>query len=510
MTEKDIHKAVESAEVVILTPETRHLTELGNAERFVSRHGQDLRYCHVWGKWLVWDGQRWQVDATAEVMRRAKETVRAMYGEANQEDNAKRRSEIAGWALKCECEARIKSMVSLARAEPDIPVLPDELDTDRWLFNVLNGTIDLKTGELRPHHREDLITKLAPVQYNPDATCPRWLAFLDQIMNGREDLIRFLQRAVGYSLTGDTSEQAMYILHGLGANGKTTLVTVVRTTLGDYAKTTRTETLLIRREDSIPNDIARLQGARMVTAVEAEAGRRLAESLVKQLTGGDPVTARFLHAEWFEFVPTFKLWLTTNHRPRIVGTDDAIWRRIRLIPFSVTIPEKKRDPHLAEALCEESSGILAWAVRGCLEWQREGLGLPDEVKAATAAYRDDMDVLGGFLDECCVLSAAAETPSRDLRAAYVKWCEANGENPLSQRVFAGVLKERGLESRKSHGAKVWEGIQFRSGDDPGDHGEGADHYSPFSEPSSSREKNTQKRSGRSPSSPEDEFEVGEI
>ena len=164
MTEKDIHKAVESAEVVILTPETRHLTELGNAERFVSRHGQDLRYCHVWGKWLVWDGQRWQVDATAEVMRRAKETVRAMYGEASQEDNAKRRSELAGWALKCECEARIKSMVSLARAEVGIPVMPDEFDVDPWLFNVLRGTINLKTGELRPHRREDLITKLAPVQ----------------------------------------------------------------------------------------------------------------------------------------------------------------------------------------------------------------------------------------------------------------------------------------------------------------------------------------------------------
>ena len=510
MTEQDIRETIESAEVVALKPEAAPLTELGNAERLVARHGSDLRYCHPWGRWLVWDGRRWQVDATAEIMRRAKETVRAMYGEAAQEDNAKRRSELASWALKCEREARVKSMVSLGRSEIGIPVQPDELDVDPWLLNVENGTIDLKTGELRPHRRDSLITKLAPVQYNPDATCPRWFAFLDQIMDGREDLIHFLQRAVGYSLTGDTSEQVMFILHGLGANGKTTLVTVVRTTFGDYAQTTRTEALLIRHQDSIPNDIARLQGVRMVTAVEAEAGRRLAESLVKQLTGGDPVAARFLHAEWFEFVPSFKLWFITNHRPRIIGTDDAIWRRIRLLPFSVTIPEKKRDPHLAEALCEESSGILAWAIRGCLEWQREGLGLPDEVKAATAAYRDDMDVLGGFLDECCVLSAAAETPSRDLRAVYVKWCEANGENPLSQRAFGGVLKERGLVSRKSRGIKVWEGIQFRSRNDPGDLGDDQDHYSTYSEPSPPREEKARTRSGRSPSSPDDEFEVGEI
>ncbi len=359
----EIGKAIDGAQVVQLRPADIRLTELGNAERLVVRHGADLRYCHPWGKWLVWDGRRWEVDASAEVMRRTKETVRALYGEAQNEENAKRRGELASWAMGCEREARVKSMVSLARAELGIPVMPDDLDRNPWLFNVSNGTLDLQSGELRGHRREDLITKLAPATFSPDAECPTFLEFLSRITAGNSELIAFLQRAVGYSLTGSTSEQALLILHGLGANGKSTLLNAVRQALGEYARTTRTETLLIQRQDSIPNDIAALKGTRMVTAQETEAGRRLAESLVKQLTGGDSIAARFLHQEWFEFTPIFKLWLATNHKPRITGTDHAICRRIRLVPFGVKIPDAEQDPALPP-------GILAWSVKGCLAWQR--------------------------------------------------------------------------------------------------------------------------------------------
>ena len=412
-------------------------------------------------------------------MRRAKQTVRALYGEAQNEENTKRRNELASWAMGCEREARIKSMVSLARAELGIPVLPDDLDRDPWLFNVANGTIDLRSGELREHRREDLITKLAPVVFAPGAECPVFLKFLTRVTAGTLELIAFLQRAVGYSLTGTTSEQALLILHGQGANGKSTLLNAVRQALGEYAKTTRTDTLLIQRQDSIPNDIAALKGARMVTAQETEAGRRLAESLVKQLTGGDPIAARFLHQEWFEFPPVFKLWLATNHKPRITGTDHAIWRRIRLVPFTVKIPDAEQDPALPEKLTAELPGILAWAVRGCLAWQRDGLGMPDEVRDATAAYRDEMDVLGEFIAEYCVISPSLSVPAKALYAAYLDWCGPSGERPISKRAFGGNLAERGFDKRRgTGGGVVWFGIALRDEANPSERDSTYSSYAP--------------------------------
>lgn len=447
----------------VLPPPDAHqwysCTDLGNAKRLVAQHGEDLHWCGLWDKWLVWDGKRWIKDDTEEVYRRAKATVLTIYEEVRNAIDETQRKALATHAVKSESEAKIKSMINLARSEPGVPVLPSELDADPWLLNVGNGTLHLESGELREHRREDLITKLIPIEFDPEAECLAWEAFLEQIMAGNQRLIDFLQRAVGYTLTGITSEQVMFFLHGVGANGKSTFINVVSNLMANYGCSTPTDTLMAKKNDAIPNDVARLKGARFVAAVEAEEGRRLAEVLVKQLTGGDIITARFLHQEYFEFKPTFKVWLAANHKPVIRGTDNAIWRRIRLIPFEVTIPEEDRDQKLTEKLCEELPGILYWALAGCAAWRRHSLAAPDEVKAATQGYREEMDVLAGFLDDSCVIAEYAKVSARDIYAAYISWCDDSKERPLSQRRFGMQLTERGFTRLRGGGNRsFWEGV----------------------------------------------------
>jgi putative DNA primase/helicase len=390
----------------------------------------------------------------------AKETVRSIYQEAAEAESESRRKELAKHATGSEAEARIRAMLELAKSE--VPVSPDELDADPWVLNCKNGTVDLhRTGELMAHRREDLITKLAPVEYDPEARAPAWDAFLGRVLPG-EELQSFVQRAAGYSLTGDTSEQCMFINHGTGANGKSTFQEAVSAALGDYAMRAPSEMLLAKRAGAIPNDIARLKGSRYVTASETEEGRRLAESLVKDLTGQDTVTARFMRAEFFDFPPTHKLWLSTNHKPEIRGTDTAIWRRIRLIPWSVTIPPEEQEKRLPATLRRELAGILAWAVRGCLEWQREGLRAPDEVRRATSEYRAEMDVLAGFLGECCETGPELWDYAKDLYTSYKRWCGETGERPETQRKFGERLRERGFQRDRggSRGAGIWRGLRL--------------------------------------------------
>ncbi len=439
---------------------TPNLTDLGNARRLVSSHGGELRYCHPWGKWLAWDGRRWRLDDSGEVIRRAKATISDLYREAATLDDATRK-DLVKHALRSEAGARIRAMVDLAESEPGIPVRPDELDRDPWLLNCENGTIDLRTGRLRPHNPADRITKLAPVAYDPAATCPTWGRFLDRILAGDPELIAFIRRAVGYSLTGDTSERVLLILHGEGRNGKSTLLEVLRAMLGDgYAMHIPTDTLLAKRhEGGIPNDVARLKGARFVSASEADEGRRLAEATIKTLTGGDTLTARFMRAEWFDFKPEFTLWLATNHRPVIRGTDKAIWDRLRLVPFAVRIPEAEQDRQLRDKLLAEAPGILAWAVRGCLEWQRDGLGYPAAVREATEGYRTEQDVLGAFLIDCCVTGTGYQATAKELYAAYSRWCDESNEQPIAKNGFGERLRERGFtDARGTHGQRRWHGV----------------------------------------------------
>jgi putative DNA primase/helicase len=437
-----------------------NLTDLGNAERFVAHHGSTVRYCYPWRKWLVYTGARWERDDAGRVHRLAKETVRSIYREASDEEDEEQRKALAKHARASESETRIRAMVELAKSE--IPVSPEELDADPWLLNTKNGTIDLRTGQLRDHRREDLITKVAPVEHAPGAEAPTWEAFLERVLPG-EELRSFVRRATGYSATGNTSEQCMFIHHGPGANGKSTFQETVSAALGDYAMRTPTETLLVKRPGGVPNDVARLKGARFVTASETEEGRRLAESLVKDLTGQDTISARFMWAEWFDFKPTHALHLSTNHKPEIRGTDAAIWRRIRLLPWAVTIPPAEQDKNLPEKLRDELPGVLAWIVRGCVEWQREGLRAPEEVRQATKAYRAEMDVLAAFLADCCLRGEDEQAFAGELWGAWKRWCEETGEQYGTQKRFGGRLAERGFVNHRDSrtGRKVWAGLSLR-------------------------------------------------
>ena len=439
---------------------TLNTTDAGNAERFQSLHGARFAFVHAWGSWYHYDGVRWLRDTSGEATRGALATLRATAAEAEKVPDEDQRGELLKHALDSESSARIAAMLNIAQSL--LPVSTDDLDRDVDLLNVANGTLDLRTGELRPHHRDDWLTRLAPVAFDANASCPRWEAFLLRAMGGNEALVAFLQRAIGYALTGHTNEQVLFLLYGVGANGKSTFLETIRALLGDLSAIADFNTFLKRDSDGARNDIARLVGTRFVSAVEAEAGKPLAEALVKQLTGGDTITARFLFKEFFDFKPQFKIWLAANHKPTIGGSDHGIWRRIRLVPFTVTIPEHERDPRLTQKLAEELPGILAWAVRGCLAWRENGLGVPDEVKAATASYREEMDAFGGFVEASCVSDAGATVPAAELYAAYTKWCEANGERARSQKSLASGLRERGFEAAKgAKGVRVWRGIRLR-------------------------------------------------
>lgn len=448
-------------ENIVTKVETFNLTDLGNAERLVFHHGMDLKYCHTWNKWLVWNGERWEIDETREVERKAASTVRMIYHEAGEDESKEQRKAIAKWARVSESNNRIKAMLELAKSMEEIPIKPDDIDQDGWMLNVKNGTIDLRTGQLLNHNRAHLISKLSPIYYDHEAQCPTWLEFLNKIMDSKTEVITFLQKAIGYSLTGDTSEQCMFILHGSGANGKSTFLETIAAMLGEggYAKQAPAKSFMVKSSDSVPNDIAMLKGARFVTASEAEEGQRFSEALIKQMTGGERLTARFMRADFFTFQPEFKLFLGTNHRPVIKGTDHGIWRRIRLIPFTVKIPPEQQDKELPLKLKAELPGILAWAVRGCLTWQQEGLGMPEEVKAAIQGYKTEMDTIEGFINECCIVTDHAQIQAGKLYESYKKWCNENGEEPQTQRRFGSVLSERGFISKRgTAGRHTWKGI----------------------------------------------------
>jgi putative DNA primase/helicase len=439
-------------------------TDVGNAAIFRELYGENIRYCHEHRKWLVWNGKQWAMDRKGEIYGKAKKmTNRLWRGVDKFSDDPDRRDSWKKHAKRSESSYRIKAMIELAQSEKGIAVTPDNLDVQPWLLNVENGTLDLKTASLRRQCRKDLITKIAPIPYDKNALCPTWDNFLNEIMSGDSDLVRFLQKAVGYSLTGDTSEQVLFILFGTGANGKSTFINTILHMLGDYALQTATETLLTKNHGTgIRNDVARLHGARFVAAVEAEQGSALAEALVKQLTGGDAVVARFLYGEHFQFYPVFKLFLSVNHRPVIKGIDHGIWRRIQLIPFNVTFRSGDRDPHLSTKLKAELPGILRWAVEGCLLWQEEKLVPPHAVKAATEDYRSDMDVVGDFIRECCEDVTDAKTPFKELFAKYTTWSMNNGDDYPDQKEFAQALTDRGYArgKNKALGRFRW-GIKIR-------------------------------------------------
>jgi putative DNA primase/helicase len=452
-------------------------SDLGNAERFVDMHGDKVRWCPARKSWFLYDGTRWAPDERGHVVKLAHETARSVFKDAAHETDEAKQKEIAKFAVASQNKNRIDGMLS--QAKPYLAVSMDELDRDPWDLNCANGTLDLRTGELRAHDPANLITRVAPVEYDPGATCPRFKQFLKETLVD-ENVISFMKRYAGYTLTGITRERLFAILWGGGKNGKTTLVELLQDTMGDYSTNTDTETILAKKYQGVGNDVAALKGARFVSAAEVERGRRLAESKVKQLTGSDTVTARFLFGEPFDFRPQFKLWLSTNNKPVIQGTDDAIWDRIRLVPFTQRFEGARQDPKLSEKLREELPGVLAWMVRGCLEWQEHGLGEPETVKAATDQYRQDMDTLAAFIEDRCIVRRDAVAQATPLYKEYRMWCDDTGERPETQKTFGMRLTERGFESARSSsgvnkGRKVWHGIGLRNDIKPP---EGGDDGSP--------------------------------
>jgi putative DNA primase/helicase len=439
------------------------LTDTTNAYRLLTEHGKDIRYNSLWKKWLVWNGQRWEMDDGYLIHDKGLQMIRGIYEELLETSDYRDRIDIEKHAMQSESARRRKALIEVASWIPELNVKTDDLDTDPWLLNVRNGTIDLRTGEIREHRQEDYITRMANVDFVPHADCPLWKQFIMEVMNYNADLIHFLQNAAGWAISGDTSEQCMFMLYGTGANGKSTFINTIMHLLGDYAIATQIETFMKKTGDQITNDIARLRGTRYVTTTEAEQGRRLAEPLIKQITGNDPMTARFLYGEYFTFLPTFTIWMATNHKPVIKGTDHGIWRRIKLIPFINRIDENKQDKRLEEKLVREAPGILNWLIEGSRRWLHEGLKTPHIVITATDEYRAEMDAIGNFVKERCVYVAGASIKARELFKCYQDWCSENNEHPSSERYFGLRLKELGHEQKRGNDGRYWVGLQIIAG-----------------------------------------------
>ena len=442
-------------------PEALEGTDLRNAERLIKRHGEDLKFSYQLGRWFVFDGKRWADDLGDLIGQRAQDTAKSIFGEECAKcDDPDRRARLAKVAMRAANRSGIDNMVTMAR--PVLSAKLEEFDCDHMAFNVPNGTVDLRKGHVRAHSRADKLTKLSHVVFDSATECPRWLSFLDEVMDGDQDLVRWLQKAVGYSLTGETKEQCFFMLYGTGRNGKTTFLEALKQIYGEYGTTADPQTFFAsRRNDGHGprEDLVALRGARFVSAIEADSGQRFAESLLKALTGDDTIACEPKYGRQIQFKPTFKLWLGCNHRPTIRGQDLGIWRRIHLVPFNVQIPEEKVDADLAQKLRAEASGILAWALQGCLAWQSEGLHpVPDKIRAATDEYRRENDILGGFLDECTVQESFAKVQSRALYDAYKGWSKRNNEEPMSETAFSRRLIERGYKKHKTMTSNLWEGI----------------------------------------------------
>jgi putative DNA primase/helicase len=424
------------------------LTELGNAERFANEHNALVRYVSPWKKWLYYDGKRWNPTASEKVRQLAHQTSKQFYNLAAKEVEPRRAKELADWGNVSCRSTSISAMLKEASAL--LAIDPSQLDADPWLFNCDNVTIDLRTQTPRPHRKEDFITKISHVTYDPKATAPIFGKVLSTALP--QTSIDFIQRFFGYCMTGSTKEQVVHIWVGCGANSKSTLHSPIQNALGDYAKTTRPETLMVKRGDTIPSDLAKLKGARLVTAAEAEDGHKLAESAIKQWTGGDKVQARVMYGDWFEFTPEFKILLCTNHKPIISGVDHAIWRRIRLIPFTVTIPDAEQDKDLPEKLNRELSGVLNWILTGLKKWLADGLGYPEEVREATANYQAEQSVINVFL-ECNCITLPDETVEADkLFKAFDNWRSNEGQPKITQTKFGTLLGQLGYKKGRLPGS----------------------------------------------------------
>lgn len=437
-----------------------HFTDLGNAKRLVERYGDKIKYVSQWG-WMVWDDQRWQRDETGQVTHFAKETILSLYQEAAEVEDDTQRREIIDHARRSESAFHIKGMIELTQSEREVVARVEDFDADPFLLTVINGTINLKTKELRPHNPKDFITKLAPVNYDPSAYSDVWKKFIADITDNDEELQEYLQRAVGYSLTGSTKEEVFFIAHGSGRNGKSKFLEAVQNIMGDYAQDTPSRTFMRKEGSGGPtNDLAVLAGARLVTTIETEGGKALDVNTVKQITGGDKITARMLYKENFTFKPQLKLWMATNNKPEISEDSVAIWARIKLIPFTVDF-RGREDKNLSEKLMAVTPSVLSWAVEGCMKWQQDGLKEPESVRAAVQDYQEEQDVIADFLTERCEIGSNLKIKARELYTGYKTWCETNSAKAITETEFGTKIASHGFKKKRDSAGRQYVGIALK-------------------------------------------------
>lgn len=453
------------------------LTDSGNAERMAAMYGDDLKYVKSWKEWLYWTGTHWARDEKDHIYLAARQTARSIRNDAVGVTPVPTETYgmISSWAYKSESEFRLRAMINLARSQKEFARMPSDFDRNHYLLNCTSGTLNLSAGKLYDHRRGDLITKCSPVECPTDfdevngANDTEWVKFL-RVVVPDSNVREYLQRAVGYTLCGSVEEQCLFFLYGTGANGKTTFIETVKTLMGGYSVKVESRSIMSKGDkggQATPN-LARLFGARMACTTEIAEGSYINEALIKDITGGDTMIARHLYARLFEFSPTHKLWVCGNHKPLVKGTDIAIWRRFRLIPFTVSIPKDRQDRSLLDRLKGpgEQKEVLRWAIQGYMKWRKSGLGEPLGIEQATTGYRNEMDRIGAFVNDCCEIGIeVGETRVKGsiLYVVYRDWCEGNGMSPLNSRRFGAALKTRGFEGKKVGGNYFRYGLSLKVG-----------------------------------------------
>ena len=435
-------------------------TDAGNAEMFADLRGESVRFDHKAGRWLIWDKarSRWTEDKQGKVRILAKKTARSRAKAALNIVNGDEKKREVSWAVHSEGRFAIDAALELAKSEPPISDDGEGWDSDPWLFGVSNGIVDLRTGKLRAATQQDHITKASPVVFNPHANCPRFKTFLAEVFDGDSELMEYVQKAVGYTLTGLTREQCFFACHGAGQNGKSTLFEVILYIMGDYG--TDLPFSVLEKKKQLPvGEGMNLPGARFAKSVETREDLQLDEARIKSWTGGDTITINPKFRAPLSFTPTHKLWLAFNHKPCVTDDSDAMWRRVRLIPFNHTFTTAQADKRLLDKLKAEAAGVLNWAIAGCLAWQTKGLKTPAAVERATDEYERESDPLAQFFEDCCELGFSYTVPKGDLRVAYERWCQTNREKPLNRNAFAERMRDRGFGEGSTGRARYWSGLR---------------------------------------------------
>lgn len=447
------------------TVENYDFTDTGNAHRMYDKYGHIIRYSYNRKKWLYWDGKTWRFDESGEIKKMADDVCTDIKNFAFIQQDDETQAALLKWANKTQNSRNKENMIKECQHLEGIPIGTDTLDTHKDCLNCQNGIVNLKNGELMPHQSEMMMSKMAVCDYvNTKGEPVMWMKFLDDITNGDKELQEYIQRCVGYSLSGSTKEQCIYFLYGMGNNGKSTFLDTISDMMGDYAANAQPETIMMKRfgDRGANSDIARLKSIRFVTCEEPTEGVCLNEGLVKQLTGGGKITCRFLYGDDFEYKPEFKIWVATNHKPVIKGTDIGIWRRIKLIPFEVNIPAEKVDKNLKYKLRKEMPQILHWAVEGCIKWLRYGIQEPKCVAEATKEYKNEMDLLAGFVDECIEIIYYDDNKifAKDLFNAYSIWAKANNEYEMSSKRFFREIGKKLPDKGRTGKGVYYKNVRF--------------------------------------------------